>query len=47
MKRRNFINDVVLTSLLLACNKRNIPGENSLQASVTNDLLVNTVMPRQ
>jgi len=43
MKRRNFLRDVALTSILLACNKRNIlPEGTSVHSSATNELMIST-----
>jgi len=43
MKRRNFLRDVALTSVLLACNKRNIlPEGTTVQSSATNELMIST-----
>jgi hypothetical protein len=43
MKRRNFINDVVLAGILLACNKRDIlPKQSVVQSSAISDLMINT-----
>lgn len=43
MKRRNFLRDVAVTSILLACNKRNLlPEATSVQSSATHELMIST-----